>query len=158
MTIVSFGSDSIATVDLNPTLDRVFMHQIIGRYLGLRKEKKQTAQVQQRTHGSHHPCHEANRRHQAQTRGRFLQLQVRYKKYPYIFTLTKRCFFYIRRFRGNRRREKAAALRELQQNISLIEAPASLRKKATVEITAVAPTKKKTITNKKKSASQQMQD
>lgn len=67
-------------------------------------------------------------------------------------------FFHIRRFRGNRRREKAAALRELQQNISLIEAPASLRKKATVEITAVAPTKKKTITNKKKSASQQMQD
>jgi large subunit ribosomal protein L24e len=66
--------------------------------------------------------------------------------------------FYSYRFRGNRRREKAAALRELQQNISLIEAPASLRKKATVEITAVAPTKKKTITNKKKSASQQMQD
>jgi hypothetical protein len=49
-----------------------------------------------------------------------------------------------------------AAMRELQQNISLIEAPASLRKKQTVEINAVAPTKKKTITNKKKS--EQMQD
>lgn len=67
-------------------------------------------------------------------------------------------FFHICRFRGNRRREKQAALRELSQNISLIEAPASLRKKATVEINAVAPTKKKTITNKKKSASEQMQD
>lgn len=67
-------------------------------------------------------------------------------------------FRHIYRFRGNRRREKAAAMRELSQNISLIEAPATLRKKNIAEITAVAPAKKKTITNKKKSASEQMQD